>query len=111
MSRSSPLEISLETRSVAYLLERGAFPIKRGQGGEPDREVLWGNRLHFWVEFKKPGGDVRPGQKVWEKYLKGIGDTHYFIDNFEALVEVVGRWELIHGPATARRDDVFKKRR
>jgi hypothetical protein len=47
------LETSLETRGCERLLREGAMPIKRGQDGEPDREVLWGRNLHLWIEFKK----------------------------------------------------------
>lgn len=102
------LEISLETRGVAYLIREGAMPVKRGQDGEPDREVLWGGGHHFWIEWKKEDtGRVRPGQKTYIKYLRAIGDEVHIIDNFVQLIEVVQTFRLIHGPATANRDKVF----
>lgn len=104
------LETTLETRGCGYIFRAGGNPVKRGQDGEPDRQVFWGNGLHFWIEFKKKGtGRVRPGQKVFAKYLKAIGDAHYFIDTFEQLVEVVETWRLIHGPGTAHRDRAFNR--
>jgi hypothetical protein len=102
------LEISLENRGQAYLLREGAMPEKMGQDGKPDRLVLWGRGCHFWIEWKKPAtGRIRPGQKTYAKYLRGIGDEVHFIDNFEQLVEVVQTFKLIHGPATAKRDKAF----
>ena len=104
------LEISLETRGLEYLRANGCEPIKRGQNGEPDRQVLWGKNLHFWIEFKKEGtGRIRPGQKVWAKYLRGIGDKVYFVDAFEQMEEIVCRHRMVWGPATASRDKVFRK--
>jgi hypothetical protein len=102
------LEISLETRGCGYLRQKNADPVKRGQDGEPDREVLWGRGLHFWIEFKKEKtGRIRPGQKTYAKYLRAIGDEVYFIDNFQHLVDIVDLFEFIHGPATANRDKAF----
>jgi len=103
------LETTLEKRGCAYLHEQGAHPIKRGQEGEPDQQVLWGRGHHFWIEFKKLGGKIRPGQKVWAKYLKAIGDEHYFVDTFEQLVEIVKMQTILYGRATARRDHAFNK--
>lgn len=102
------LEVHLERRSVHHLIVVGAMPIKRGQDGEPDREVLWGQGLHFWIEFKKEKtGKLRPGQKVMKKYLEGIGDKVYVVDTFLQLLAVVDEWAKEHGPPTARRDAVF----
>jgi hypothetical protein len=109
------LEISLETRGLTYLREQGCEPIKRGQNGEPDRQVLWGQGHHFWIEFKKPAsagrgaGRIRPGQKVWAKYLRGIGDKVYFVDTFEELQFIVRAHCGMWGPATAGRDAAFNR--
>lgn len=103
------LETTLETRGCKYLRSFGANPIKRGQGGELDQQVLWGNGLVFWIEFKKEKtGRVRRGQKVFAKYLTASGYEAWFIDRFEDLVEKVSLWYLIHGPATAKRDAAFR---
>jgi hypothetical protein len=105
------LEITLETRGCEYLIREGANPVKRGQNGEPDRQVLWGRGVHFWIEWKKEEtGRIRWAQKVYIKYLHGIGDEVHVINNFVQLVEVVQRFKLIHGPATACRDEVFNRR-
>jgi hypothetical protein len=102
------LETTLESRGVLYLLGEGANPVKRGQDGEPDRQVLWGRGLHFWIEWKKAKtGRVRKEQKIYAKYLRAIGDEVHFIDDFGYLVEITQTFKLIHGPATAKRDNVF----
>lgn len=103
------LETSLELRACIYLRRIGANPVKRGQDGEPDRQVLWGNGLHFWIEFKKAEtGKLRPGQKVMAKYLRGIGDEVHVVDSFEQVKDIVDDFTIFHGGATAFRDAVFK---
>jgi hypothetical protein len=98
------LETTLETWGYGRLLEVGANPIKYGQEGLPDRMVLWGRGLHFWIEWKKfKTGKLRASQKVWKKYLTRIGDKVYVIDTREQLEEVIAIWEMVYGPATARR--------
>lgn len=98
------LEISLETRSCELLLRRGANAIKMGQDGWPDRLVLWGHGLHFWIEFKKPGGGkLRPGQVVIKKYLERINDPVFVVDSWEYMVVLVADFERKHGLATAHR--------
>jgi hypothetical protein len=98
------LETSLEHRSCELLLRRGANPLKMGQDGMPDRLILWGNGLHFWVEFKKEKtGKLRPGQVVWKKYLERICDHVYVVDSYEFMVVLVGDFERKHGLATAHR--------
>lgn len=104
------LETTLETRGCAYLILMGAFPVKRGQDGEPDREVLWGGGRHFWIEFKKEDtGRVRPMQAVVTKYLLAIGDEVVFVDTFEQFLKIVDTWVLIYGVPTANRDAAFKR--
>lgn len=103
-----PLEVSLEKRAVRHLLAMGAMPVKRGQDGEPDREVLWGCCRHFWIEFKKEKtGKLRPGQKVMKKYLEGIGDLVYVVDSFSQIITITEWWLHKHGTPTAGRDAVF----
>ena len=102
------LESTLEHTGCACLLNLGAFPVKRGQDSEPDREVLWGKGRHFWIEFKKPGGGrIRPGQATYAKYLLGIGDEVHFINDMQQLRNVIDRWISTHGMPTASRDRVF----
>lgn len=99
----SVLETSLETRCCDLLVEHGADPVKRGQGGELDREVFWGGGRHFWVEFKKEDtGRLRPSQAVWIKHKKPRGDAHYIVDTFEDMVSIIENWERVFGRATAK---------
>lgn len=98
------LEKTLEDWGTQRLREVGANAIKYGQEGLPDRMVLWGQGLHFWIEWKKAKtGRLRASQKVWKKYLTRIGDSVYVIDTRDQLEEVIAIWEMIYGPATARR--------
>lgn len=83
--------------------EIGADAVKRGQDGEPDREVFWGCDLHFWVEFKKKGSTLRPSQIVWWKHKKPGGDSLYIIESREQVDYVISVWIGLHGPATAHR--------
>jgi hypothetical protein len=102
------LETSLETRGCERLLREGAMPLKRGQDGEPDREVLWGRNLHLWIEFKKAKtGRVRVMQKIYAKYLRAIGDDVYFVDTYEQLVDIIETHIMCWGRPTARRDKAF----
>lgn len=103
------LEISLETRACKYLIDLGANPVKEGMDGRPDRQILWGGGRHFWFEFKKvKTGKARPGQKVWAKYLNGIGDEIHFVETMEQVTEVAERWRATYGEPTARRDAAFR---
>lgn len=97
-------ELVLELWGHERLLSVGANDIKYGQEGLPDRMVLWGRGLHFWIEWKQPKtGRLRASQKVWRKYLTRIGDMVYVIDSRQQLEEVIATWEMVYGPATARR--------
>lgn len=97
------LEITTELWAFKRLRHAGARAIKYGQDGLPDRMILWGRGLHFWIEFKKEKtGKLRAAQKVWKKYLTQIGDQVYVIDRKEQVEEVIATWEMIYGPATAQ---------
>lgn len=102
------LEISTEIRVCKLLTSLGANPIKRGQDGELDREILWGRGRCMWMEFKKEdNGRQRAGQKVWIKYLKASGYEAHFINTFEEAEDLIGLWRLLYGEPTAGRDVAF----
>lgn len=86
------------------MLRRHFNPLKEGQEGKPDRLILGGNGRHFWIEFKKEDtGRMRAMQKVWRKYLSSIGDKILIIDTYQQLLDYLDEWEMIYGPATAKR--------
>jgi hypothetical protein len=102
------LETNLETRSCEALIRAGAMPVKRGQDGEPDRQVLWGRSLHFWIEFKKEKtGRIRRAQAIYAKYLRAIEDDVYFVDTFEQLMDIIETHISCWGRPTASRDKAF----
>lgn len=102
------LETTLEDRCAEYLIHQGAHSEKQGQDSHPDRLVFWGKSRHFWVEFKKKGtGRIRPGQKVYAKYLRAICDEVHFVDTFEQFVALVEVWKMKYGGPTSRRDKAF----
>lgn len=99
-----PLEKTVEDWGDVRLRQAGANPVKYGQEGLPDKMVLWGRGLHFWIEWKKPKtGRLRASQKVWRKYLTRIGDMVYVMDSREQLEDAIATWEMTYGPATAKR--------
>lgn len=63
--KSVPLEAALESEAVDWLESHdGVWAIKVGLRGWPDRLVLVGSGVHFWVEFKRPEfGRLTPAQK------------------------------------------------
>lgn len=102
------LETTLETRGCERLLREGANPEKEGQDGKPDRLVLWGRGLHFWIEFKKEKtGRKRAAQKIYAKYLTAIGDDVYFVDTYEQLLDIIETHLMLWGRPTAKRDKAF----
>lgn len=103
MERPGRLERTLEERGCEMLSQAGAYVLKMGQDGAPDRIVLWGGRLHFWIEFKKDKkAKLQPGQPVWRKMLLAARDDYYLVDNIEQVVQIIAFWEMLHGSATAR---------
>lgn len=100
--KKDALEISLEKWACDRFREAGADAVKRGQDGEPDREVFWGNGLHLWAEFKKEdGGRLTPAQKVWIKHKLPPGDELHLLDTKEEVLNLIEVWTKVHGPATA----------
>lgn len=68
-------ESTLERNTCRRLEQIGAQPIKVGFDGWPDRQVLVGANVHFWVEFKQAKGRLRASQVLRIEYLRSIGDT------------------------------------
>lgn len=59
-----------------------------GQGW-PDRQCLLPNGKHFFVEFKRDGGELSPSQKHMQQVLRAMGYECFEVDNrhlFERLV-------------------------
>ena len=76
-------EASIEASCVRYAVQRGVWPIKiwGGPTGEPDRGFVLPGHLFWPVEFKRPGGPMRPRQKVRHAELAVLGIHVMVLDN------------------------------
>lgn len=63
--------------------------VKRGKDGEPDREVLCGQGLHFWVEWKTESGELTPAQRVRIPRLLKRGDTVLVLTDASELIPTI----------------------
>lgn len=73
-------EKSIQTRGRKLLLLAGAFPVKVGYDGWPDYIVLIGDNRHFWIEWKAPGGRLRPNQVKRIEQLRKGGELVFVLD-------------------------------
>lgn len=67
MSKPPPLEKSIEKAVVDYAKKRGCLVRKmNGQGARswPDRMFITPTGRIFFIEFKRPGGKLTPGQEA-----------------------------------------------
>lgn len=74
MARPPPLEKSIEKAVVKYAQERGCLVRKmNGQGARswPDRMFITPTGRIFFIEFKRPGGKLTPGQEQMLAVLRG----------------------------------------
>jgi hypothetical protein len=89
-------EASIEASCCAYARRRGVVPIKLQAGvtGEPDRGFILPGHVLWLVEFKRPGGRMRPRQKQRHKELETLGihvttldDRAHFVALLDMLLE------------------------
>jgi len=67
------------------------FHILQGLGsflGIPDRIAIKGGRVLF-LEIKKPGGKLSPGQIIFRDMILSHGGEYYMIDDLDRLIEVL----------------------
>jgi hypothetical protein len=86
-------ESGIEASCRAYAIRRGCWPIKlhRGITGEPDRGFVLPGHLFWPVEFKRPGGRLRPRQRVRHAELAALGFHVTVIDStvhFKILLDL-----------------------
>lgn len=90
-SRSKPfyekaeVEGDIVSQAHAYAVLRGWFTFKvesPTMNGLPDRMYLR-RGVYVWIEWKKPGGALRPQQVVRIKEMRNHGATVYVFDNLE----------------------------
>lgn len=78
------LERQVENPVVDYAKKQGMKVRKmNGQGFNhwPDRLFLGEEGLSFWVEFKRPGGVLSPGQEIMIDDLRRMGHRVYVCDD------------------------------
>jgi len=79
----SPLtrETSIEASYVKWVAgQRGVFCVKfehEGREGAPDRQIFLENGKTFFIEFKRPGGQLRTPQKRYHRMLQRMGFEVY----------------------------------
>lgn len=88
-------ESEIEDRFRRYAKSRGCLALKLridGENGFPDRTVITPAGV-FFVEFKRPGGELRPAQRVWKRKLESMSyrvlvtsDTREAIRELENLL-------------------------
>lgn len=55
----------------------------------PDRLILVPGGVTLFIEFKRPGEDLRPDQESLHEDAATIGHTWYTFDNWEGAIELV----------------------
>ena len=84
-------EATIEKAFVAYAESKGCHALKLridGKNGFPDRTVLTPRGV-FFIEFKAPGGKLRPAQEEWIERLRKLGFYVAVIDSV-----VIAEWTL-----------------
>ena len=69
-------ESQIERAACRALWQMGWLtPKQNGFVGIPDRLMIGPRGQLFWVEFKKPGGQLRPAQIRMIEKLRALGQT------------------------------------
>ena len=83
-------ESSIERRCAVHAQQHGCYLWKiTAITGAPDRLCLLPNGRHFFVEFKKPGGEMSPIQRHVQSRLVAMRHACFEVDNrhlFERLL-------------------------
>ena len=78
----SVLESRIERVCVAIAERHGCWLIKLDSRTHwPDRVCFIPGGRHFFAEFKKPGGELSPGQRHVQSQLIAAGHEYFEIDN------------------------------
>jgi len=83
-------------KQLLTLFEWFHFHILQGLGsflGIPDRIAIKNGRVLF-LEIKKPGGKLSPGQIIFRDLILSHGGEYYRIDDLNKLIEVLEEKEV-----------------
>lgn len=84
------VEAKIEAACRKALLEYGGALLKlQGTTGWPDRLAILPNGVHFFVEFKRPGGALSPIQRYVMGRLKALGHEAFEVDNVALFKRLV----------------------
>lgn len=76
------LESQIEQRCAVYASLHGCVLLKLVKRTHwPDRLCILPNGRHFFVEFKRPGGELSPGQRHIQSQLVAMGHQCFEVDN------------------------------
>ena len=84
-------EIKKQVKQYLTLMGWFHFHILQGLGafiGIPDRIALKGGRVLF-LEIKKPGGKLSPGQIIFRDMILSHGGEYYKIDDLDRLIDII----------------------
>lgn len=78
-------EARVEQYLVSQVKKAGGMCIKlTGTNHIPDRLVILKNRM-FFVELKRPGEDLRPGQREMQKRLTKLGAIAVMVNSIQDI--------------------------
>lgn len=81
-----PLESDIEREFARWVKAQGGLCIKQNPAwyvNIPDRFVVAPGGYCAFIEFKRPGGRIREGQKKFARRLNERNIPAYFVDNVE----------------------------
>jgi len=80
----SVLEADVERKCAVIAQRHGCVLLKiENRTHWPDRLCLLPNGRHFFVEFKRPGGELSPGQRHVQSQIVAMGHACYEVDNVD----------------------------
>ena len=92
-------DVKKQIKQYLTLMEWFYFHILQGLGafiGIPDRIAIKNGRVLF-LEIKKPGGKLSPGQIIFRDMILSHGGEYYRIDNLDDLISAINykyKWIL-----------------
>jgi hypothetical protein len=92
-------EADIENAFVRKIKELGCRTRKlngMGFNSWPDRLILCPGGAVVFIEFKKPGEDLRPAQQQLHEDVGSIGHTWYTCDNVDDAMEIVHNAMIAH---------------
>ena len=84
-------DVKKMVKQYLTLMEWFHFHILQGLGafiGIPDRIAIKNGRVLF-LEIKKPGGKLSPGQIIFRDLILSHGGEYYKIDDLDRLIEII----------------------